>query len=448
MKAGERYPYSRETQVELSQQLEGLTDQQGTILKRMEELTTAMEGGDKEAKAQLKTLGDQMAELQSEREAAQLKADVEAQREAIKALTEQSRTPSKAAQISAMAPKGGDADESFFWATWAARNTRFPEFNAEGKALLESMNTHYEYGDGKATLGDTGVAGGNVVPPNVIAQIVTLRTATNIYRNLLNVVDAGFVTGVDVPAESLIPLALTVQAYGATKTNINLTIAKYTATMYTIAAIYDVGNQLLRNSRGAIESLVRSRLTRALALGEAKYILNGTGTSEPKGILTSIGTTGTFVTSFTASATTLAGSSASAIAKATGVLANRARQPDGVVVNASDFWIMAAQGTDSAGFFFNPAGGPSQINPTIGMLRVWGLPVYADPNMPTDSMVVGEWGSASMFTGQTYRVDVTDTAGTRWDTNETGFRGEEELGFNADPYVVSGLFQRVTDFTP
>ena len=218
--------------------------------------------------------------------------------------------------------------------------------------------------------------------------------------------------------------------------------------MYTLARIYDVGNQFLRNSRGAAEADVRDSLARALALGEAYYVLQGTGTSEPKGILTSIGTSGTFVTSFTASATTLAGSSAAAIATATGALANRARTPDGVICNASDFWIMAAQGTDSAGFFFAPAGGPGAIDPTNMTLRIWGLPTYGDPNMPTDSMVVGEWKSAKLYTGQGFRVDVSDTAGTRWDTNETGFRGEEEIGFNADPYVVSGVFQRVTNFTP
>lgn len=441
--------------MELSQQLEGLSDKQGEILKNMEGLTERIESGDAEAKAQMKVLADQMAEIQAERDKAQASADAAEARKMIEELREQTRTPSKAAAINGgvagKAPRQTfDGIPPFFTTLWESKTTKFPELNAEGKALLDEMGSYWQGvpTDSKATLGDTGAAGGNVVPPNVLAAVIELRTATNIYRNLLNVVDAGFVSGVDVPAESLLPLALTVQAYGATKTNLNFTVAKYTATMYTIAAIYDVGNQLLRNSRGAAEQLVRDRLTRALALGEAKYILNGTGTSEPKGILTSIGTSGTFVTAFTPSATTLAGSSASAIAKATGVLANRARQPDGVVVNASDFWIMAAQGTDSAGFFFNPAGGPTQINPTIGMLRVWGLPVYADPNMPTDSMVVGEWGSATLFTGQTYRVDVSDQAGTRWDTNETGFRGEEEIAFNADPYVVSGLFQRVTDFTP
>jgi hypothetical protein len=51
---------------ELSQSLEGLTDQQGTILKQMEDLTSVIaKGGEDaaEAKAQTRVLADQMAEL-------------------------------------------------------------------------------------------------------------------------------------------------------------------------------------------------------------------------------------------------------------------------------------------------------------------------------------------------------------------------------------------------
>ena len=444
--------------MELSQTLEGLTEQQGQILKAMEGLTERVEQNDSEAKAQLKTLSEEMAEVAKEREAKQAAkdaADAKAMIEEWKDRIE--RAPSKAGVIGNREPgppttNGFGESFGFFTALAAAKSLAFPQDRAAGKAYLDSIGydieSNFQQPVGKATLGDTGAAGGNLVPANVLGPVIEIATATNPYRQLLTVVNAGFVGGVDIPAESLAPARATVQAYGATKTNVNLTVGKYTATMYTLAKIYDLGNQLLRNSRGAAEQLVRDALTRSIALGEAYYILQGSGTSEPKGILTSIGTTGTWVTSFTASATTLAGSSASAIAKATGVLANRARQPDGVVVNASDFWIMAAQGTDSAGFFFSPAGGPTQINPTQGQLRVWGLPVYADPNMPTDSMVVGEWKSAQLFTGQTFRVDVSDQAGARWDTNETGFRGEEEIGFTADPYVDSGIFQRVTDFTP
>ena len=443
---------------DVSQQLEGLTSQQGEILRKMEALNTELaEAKDErydEVKAQLKGLADDMATVTAERKTAEREAEIKRQGDILRDLSERvnQRTPSKAGVIgTAQAPSTAGDSSLFHWALWASKTTKFPELNAEGKALLEGMGgtTWATAPDGvKATLGDTGANGGNVVPPNVLTSVIEIATASNPYRRLLQVVDAGFVTGVDVPAESIAPARAGVQAYGATKTNLNFTVGKYSATMYTVAAIYDVGNQFLRNSRGAAEQLVRDRLSRAIALGEAYYILNGAGTTEPSGLLPALGTSGTFVTSFTASSTTLAGSSAAAIAKATGTLANRARIADGAVCNASDFWIMAAQGTDSAGFFMAPAQGPGAIDPTGMTLRIWGLPVYGDPNMPTDSMVVGEWKSATLFTGQTYRVDVSDQAGTRWDTNETGFRGEEEIAFNGIPYVVSGLFQRVTDFTP
>jgi HK97 family phage major capsid protein len=439
---------------EVSQHLEGLTTTQGEMLHTLEGLSADLEkdGADRVAiKAQLKTVSDELAVITEEKKKAEADAEATKLRSDMDDIKAQLRNPSFAKAIGAgRVPTKDTSGLGFFEALAYSRSTRDPSMQAMGKAALDAMGSTWSPGDpsSKATLGDTAGAGGNIVPPNVLSAIVEIATAINPYRQLLTVIDAGFVSGVDIPVEGLAPLRAVVAGYGATKANQAFTASKYSATMYTIARIFDVGNQLLRNSRGAAENLVQSELGRAFALGEAYYVLNGSGTSEPKGILTSIGTSGTFVSSFTASSTTLAGSSASAIAKASGVLANRARQADGAVCNASDFWIMMAQGTDSAGFFFAPAGGPTQIDPTKGYMRIWGIPVYADPNMPTDSMVVGQWKSAQLFTGQTYRVDVSDTAGTRWDTNETGFRGEEEIGFNADPYVVSGMFQRITDFTP
>jgi len=442
---------------DLSQHLEGLTEESGKILKNLEEVSAKLEANEidaTEGKAQLKRLGDEMAALQAAEKAKRdeaEKAAIRTELDEIKTSLTNTRQASKAADIGQGKSDSGDPDAGFFWSLWASRQGNHdPGLAAYGKAQLEAMGSiHQDTPDySKATLGDTSGAGGNIVPQNVVTDLTKIATAVNNMRKLLTVVDAGYVTGVNIPVQGLAPTRAVIAAYGATKANVNQTYTSYTATMYTLAQVRDLGNQFLRNSRGAAEADVRDSLGRAFALGEAYYVLQGSGTSEPKGILTSIGTSGTFVTSFTASSTTLAGSSAAAIAKATGVLANRARIADGVVCNASDFWIMAAQGTDTAGFFFAPAGGPGAIDPTNMILRVWGLPVYGDPNMPTDSMVTGEWKSAKLYTGDGYRVDVSDTAGTRWDTNETGFRGEEEIGFNADPYVVAGIFQRITDFTP
>ena len=48
-----------------------------------------------------------------------------------------------------------------------------------------------------------------------------------------------------------------------------------------------------------------------------------------------------------------------------------------------------------------------------------------------------------MFVGQDYRIDVSSEAGSRFDQNITGFRAEEEFGFNAQPYVRTGRVQKI-----
>ena len=53
--------------------------------------------------------------------------------------------------------------------------------------------------------------------------------------------------------------AATVIAWGDTKENVNLVYNGYTATMYTLARIYDISNQFLRHSQGAAEQDVLLR---------------------------------------------------------------------------------------------------------------------------------------------------------------------------------------------
>lgn len=329
----------------------------------------------------------------------------------------------------------------------AAAQGKDAERQAWGKARIKELGSRLGVAGEdpeKATIGDTTANGTYIIPNNFVGPIIETATALNPYRRLLTVVDNVVGLGVDIPYEGPAPVRAVVAAFGATKENLNFTVGRYTATMYTIARIFDIGNQFLRRSAGAAERLVTSKLARAFALGEAYYVLSGSGTGEPKGIITSIETLPvSYVTTFTPSGTTLAGSIAKAIATGAGVLAQRSRTVDGVVLSAADWWTMASQGTDAAGFFFAPDTGPQGINPVGGRMSIWGLPCYADPNMTSNKLLLGEWASAQLYTGQGYRVDTSDEAGTRWDQNLTGFRGEEEIGFNADPYVASGIFQEV-----
>ena len=42
-----------------------------------------------------------------------------------------------------------------------------------------------------------------------------------------------------------------------------------------------------------------------------------------------------------------------------------------------------------------------------------------------------------------YRIDVSSEANLRFDQSVTGFRAEEDFGFNAEPYVRSGMLQKI-----
>ena len=58
--------------------------------------------------------------------------------------------------------------------------------------------------------------------------------------------------------------------------------------------------------------------------------------------------------------------------------------------------------------------------------------------------LIGNWSDVDLFFGDEYRVDVSSEAGTNFALNLTSFRAEEEMAFNADPYVLTGKIQRVT----
>lgn len=359
------------------------------------------------------------------------------------------RTASKADIIGTGPDPRSREAEMFFVNVAKASDYRNPWNQAEGKAALESMGISWASPDpaSKATLGTTDATGGYLVPNNQVADIERTKANANIYRALMTVVTGITGDAVDVPFTNAASRAVVV-ARGDTKPNTNLVIGNYTATLFTLAKIYDVADQLIRHSAGAVEQEVRQELAESIAEGEAYYILNGAGTTEPKGLLTSIGTSGAYVSAFTASATTLAGSIATAIATAAGAVAGRNWTPDGAVLHSAAFWTAAAQGTDTAGFFYSPAGGPGAINPMNGTLTYFGMPVQGDSNMPADDLLVGQFRGAKFFASEAFRVDVSREAGDRWDKNLVGFRGEEEFAFNADPYVLAGRFQRILDILP
>jgi HK97 family phage major capsid protein len=449
----------------------------GNLEQLVKELKDAKEAGD--GADRITALADKVDEVANEVAAqkaaeAKLKEDeaaaarIAAIEQRVQDLSKHQYSPSKAAAILGAESQAPSNADNFFLMLSMVNNPKTPthiKVDAE-KALLD-MGSRYvtteeiaqkiaaaggEYS--KATLGTTDATGGYLAPRAVVAEMTQVAAGNNPFRRLFTVVTGVRSNTVDVPHVGLAPTRATVIARGDTKTNENVAFSNYTATFYTIAKIHDASNQWLRQTGGQGERLLRERGAKSIALGEAYYVMQGSGTSEPKGLLTSIGASGTFVTTHSSpSFSTVAGNFATAIANAAAAIAGRELSATGVVMNGSDFWKSLASGADAAGYYLAP-GGANQIDATGAFsdgttaITIWGLPVVVSNQMPSDSLVVGDFKSAQLYIGEDLRVDTSTEAGDRWDKNLTGFRFEEDFAFNADPYVAAGLFQRIVNVLP
>ncbi len=379
------------------------------------------------------------------------------------ALLSSTRPPSKAAQLSsglrrmaAGQPYALDGYQpgAFLSAVAAARSHDHDE-QAAGKARLEELSRYQAEDEvrtfSKATLGTTDATGGWIIPNAIVDEMTKVAQFRNPYRSLVTVVPGITAPSVDIPFRSTAPTRAVIAAWGTEKQNLDLAYNAYSASVWTLARIHDVSNQMLRKSAGAAERDVMSELAHAFALGEAYYIVNGAGTTEPYGLKTALtNAPATFTSSFSPSATTLAGSIAKAIATAAGALVARNRRPEAVVMSATAYAELLSQGTDSAGFFLSGISGPQSV-PGFApgtLVSPWGIPVIPDSQFAADDMIVGEWSALKLYLGQGYRVDSSDVAGTRFDYNLTGFRAEMEMALDARPAVYAGAFQLIEDILP
>ena len=316
----------------------------------------------------------------------------------------------------------------------------------------------------KATLGTTGATGGYVLPNNLVDTVVKPATQRAVLQGLVTVINGVAVRGVDQPYRMGAPSRMTFQDWGATKENVDETYGSYTANLGTIARVYDIAKQYARFSAGAAEADVMDELTKAAILAENYYMVagagtGGTGTGDPTvGVYTSLDATPAFLgykgaKTGAASNSTVAGSAASAFAELFSLLAARNREPSAVLVDSTTYWTMIAQGSDAAGFWVSPTGGPTGFTRTeSGGLAFWGVPIFYDTNLGTNAAtkiaIAAEWSAFKLYRGMEFRIDSSDVAGDRWDKNLIGFRGEEEIGFNAETPVHVGAAQLMTAVIP
>lgn len=351
-----------------------------------------------------------------------------------------------------------------------ARSTDITEQMA-GKAMLDTMGLRYQEAPevaGKATLGTTGATGGYVLPNNLVDEVAKPNVGFIDWPTILTTRDNVAVRGVDAPYRLGPPTRMTAQDWGQTKENVDETYGSYSSTLVTFARIYDVAKQYLRISAGAAEQDVMDELAKAAHLTVEYSVLAGPGTGTvgsgdaTLGIVTSILATPTWLgyrsaKTGAASNSTVAGSFASALAEMGKLMSARGRFPSVVAVDSATYWTLLAQGSDTAGFWLDPKASGGFTIDASGGLSYWGVPIRHSPNF--DAYVVAAGGASKcalaiegkafkLYRGSEFRIDSSDVAGTRWDKNLVGFRGEMELGFNAETGVHTGAAQLLTAVIP
>ena len=298
----------------------------------------------------------------------------------------------------------------------------------------------------KGVLGTSDATGQALVPNNFVASLVEALSLSNPYRGVFEVVDGVQGAAVDIPySVTAITAALLQGAYGSNKDVRDFSFNQATATLYTIAQIADIGNQLLRQSNGAAERSARRRLAASIGMLEATYITNGSGSSQPLGFfpaLLAFGDPAGFKTTLSSEAR------AQTLARGIAAMETRGISRANLVLAMSptDYWEMVSEGlgtSNAGGWAFAPAEGAAG-NPPV--TSAWGVRLLSDPNWPAAKVGTGlliDTSEVTIFTGQGFRIDVSSEAGSRFDQNITGFRAEEEFGFNAEPYVRTGRVQQV-----
>ena len=169
-------------------------------------------------------------------------------------------------------------------------------------------------------------------------------------------------------------------------------------------------------------------------------MVNGTGTNQPLGILQAILAFGDIA----AFKTTLSSEPRMAtLGRALGALEARGQRATAIVLHPTTFWATATEGLGTSyagGWAIDPAAGAAGSPP---QQTAWGIPIYRCADLPTATGLVGNFADMDMYYGLSMRIDVSSEAGSRFDQNITGFRAEEDFGFNAEPYVRTGMVQKV-----
>lgn len=435
------------------EQIKDLTDKLEVAVKGVTALKAKLDASPTaeevaQIRADLDAAQQTIADLEAAKAVAERDAEIKRLRADVDTLVK-TRTERKHLYAAPYVNVGAAPDEPWAVKLWRARRgdqtARAELQEIQGKAL-------------KALGEGTNSAGGYLVPPQYMQDLVMLRRAsaplldrvTRIPGVRSNLVYVPQQTGVETVAWT---------AENATKTSTDEVFGQIAVNIYTLAGIAKVSNQLLEDSSPAVDTIVKTSLGRGLGIECDRAIINGSGTGQPTGILNTSGVTVT-----PASAQTAASIFDDIFAAIGRFQAAYYGQPTGIVI-APRTYTKLLTAKDTAGRYLAQStlvgnqmltteGNPSGIGGPN--LTYSGIPLLVDANMPIAQTVGGNSNRSSIIVGALEEawwlerdgvaMDVSSEAGTSFEQNQTWFRGEMRAGFTAAR--LTAAFQVVSDVGP
>lgn len=427
---------------------EQLRERVESLEGKAQELVTRIGSGDpsvvEAVQADLKSVQEAVSPLLAEQKDRQLKAELDglkAQVQPLQDALEQLREWNPGlGKVS-----GKSADNPY--------NSGEHSFYADVKAAKSGDNLARErLMEGKAMTEGTASAGGFLVQDEISRELIELRVANSVLRQLMPSVSVSSDTLQFVSNTGGLTAGWVAEL--AAKPTQDMTFGQFSVSVFTAAGLAQVSNQLLadagRQSSGpniGIDSLINRELARRLAILEEVAMIDGSGTGQPQGIL---GTAGVNTVSLTL--TTIPDLLDAIVDAILAVQQNFMGNPSHILMHPRTWArIIKARESTSPSTYLIGAGStafgrrgndalPGGAIPGGIAGELFGYPVVLSANVPTNKgagtnesrVIVGDFSQGLVLDREGMRVDTSEHV--FFTTNQTVFRGEMRVGFTAARY--------------
>jgi HK97 family phage major capsid protein len=291
----------------------------------------------------------------------------------------------------------------------------------EGAELLRAIKAA-RLGDGsyahKGWNEGTGSAGGFLVKPSRLVGYIEARRAASPLRERFSQHSVDSHT-VEVVLEGNGLTAAHVPELGA-KPSSTGSVAQKNASIFTVAGLTVISNQLLADSGGLAVDLIVRQFNAAIALEIERALISGTGTGEPTGLRNAAGVNAQAVDGQTGQLLR------NSVVKAMSRIRQDFFEPDTVVFHPRDV-VKIDLAVDGQGQYLFPNGVRDLFAPAQ---------VVVDANVPANLggasnesiiIVMDAKAAGAFFSRSELEIDANPYI--HWGTNETSYRGEERYGF-------------------